>query len=110
MTVGAPTASPNSSAMWHGTIDQLVDLGHYRRALVLVPGLFRDEATAAAHRVKVYLAKSSDAKEGDKVALYPTRYLVYSDRAEPIEVNNQPFRSLDENRRDDIARSALPVG
>ena len=110
VTVGAPTASPNSSAMWHGTIDQLVDLGHYRRALVVVPGLFRDEATAAAHRLKVYMAKASDAKEGDRVALYPTRYLVYSDRAQPVEVNNQPFRSLDENRRDDLSRSALPTG
>lgn len=110
VTVSAPTASPNSSAFWHGTIDQLIDLGHYRRALVLVPGLFRDEATAAAHRLKVYMAKSSDAKEGDQVALYPTRYLVYSDRAAPVEVNNQPFRSIDENRRDDLARTAVPAG
>jgi putative spermidine/putrescine transport system ATP-binding protein len=109
MTIGAPTASPNSSSIWHGTIDQLVDLGHYRRALVLVPGLFRDETAAAAHRLKVYMAKASDVKEGDRVALYPTRYLVYSERSQPIEVTNQPFRSLDENRRDDLARTALPA-
>jgi putative spermidine/putrescine transport system ATP-binding protein len=109
MTIGAPSSSPNSSAIWHGTIDQLVDLGHYRRALVLVPGLFRDETAAAAHRLKVYMAKASDVKEGDRVALYPTRYLVYSDRSQPIEVTNQPFRTLDENRRDDLSRTAVPA-
>jgi putative spermidine/putrescine transport system ATP-binding protein len=110
ITAGAPTASPNSSAMWHGTIDQLVDLGHYRRALVLVPGLFKDDSDAAIHRLKVYMPKATEFKEGDKVALYPSRYLVYSDRSQPIEVLNQPFRSLDESRRDDLSRTAVSAG
>ena len=110
ISAGAPTASPNSSAMWHGTIDQLVDLGHYRRALVLVPGLFKDEGDAAIHRLKVYMPKATDMKEGDRVSLYPTRYLVYSDKSQPIEVLNQPFRSLDENRRDDLSRTAVSAG
>ena len=96
LSVGAPTSSPNSSAVWHGTIDQLIDLGHYRKALVVVPGLFRDENTAAAHRLKVYMAKSAEVSEGDPVALYPTRYLVYSDRDTPIEMRNQPYASLKE--------------
>jgi putative spermidine/putrescine transport system ATP-binding protein len=107
ITVGAPTASPNSSAMWHGSVDQLVDLGHYRRALVVVPGLFREEGEASVHRLKVYAAKAADLKEGDQVSLYPTRYLVYSDKAQPVEVVNQQFRSKDENRRDDLSRSAV---
>jgi hypothetical protein len=110
ITVSAPTASPNSSAMWHGTIDQLVDLGHYRRALVLVPSLFKDESDAAIHRLKVYMPKATGFKEGDQVALYPSRYLVYSDKSQPIEVLNQPFRSLDENRRDDLSRTAVSAG
>ena len=110
LSVGAPTGSPNSSAVWHGTIDQSIDLGHYRKVLVVVPGLFADEAVAAAHRLKVYMSKSADVKEGERVALYPTRYLVYADRGQPIEVRNQPYRTLDENRRDDLARSALSAG
>ncbi len=106
----APTGSPNSSAVWQGTVDQSIDLGHYRKALVVVPSLFADESTAAAHRLKVYMPKATDIKEGDRIALYPTRYLVYADRAQPIEVHNQPYRSLDENRRDDLSRSALSAG
>ncbi len=90
----APTGSPNSSAVWHGTIDQSIDLGHYRKVLVVVPGLFADETIAAAHRLKVYMPKSAEAKEGERVALYPTRYLVYAERTQPIEMRNQPYRSL----------------
>ena len=89
-----PQASPNSSAVWHGTIDQLIDLGHYRKALVIVPGLFRDEVAAMTHRLKVYMPKATDMKEGDRVALYPTRYLVYPERGQPIEVRNQPYQQL----------------
>ena len=94
LSVGGPQASPNSSAVWHGTIDQLIDLGHYRKALVIVPGLFRDEVAAMTHRLKVYMPKATDMKEGDRVALYPTRYLVYPERGQPIEVRNQPYQQL----------------
>jgi putative spermidine/putrescine transport system ATP-binding protein len=86
------------ASLFHGTIDQSIDLGHYRKALVVVPGLFPDEATAAAHRLKVYTPKSSTVREGDQVWLYPARYLVYTGQAEPIEVRNQPVRGVDENR------------
>ncbi len=78
----------NPLGVWQGTIDQMIDLGHYRRALVMVPALFRDESEAATHRVKVYMAKASDIKEGDRVALYPQRYLVYADGAQPNEIYN----------------------
>jgi putative spermidine/putrescine transport system ATP-binding protein len=111
---GAPNTSSNSasdpSSMWQGTVDQSIDLGHYRKVLVVVPGLFGDAAVAAAHRLKVYMPKSSEVKEGDAVLLYPTRFLVYPDHAQPIEVRNQNVRIHDENRRDDLTRSALPIG
>jgi hypothetical protein len=88
-------------------VDQSIDLGHYRKVLVVVPGLYGDEATAAAHRLKVYLPKSADAKEGEPIALYPTRYLVYSDRGQPTEVRNQLNRNPDASRRDDLASVTL---
>lgn len=106
-TFSAPTSLPNSTEMWHGTIDQSIDLGHYRKVLVVVPGLFEDEATAMAHRLKVYMPKSAEAREGDAIALHPTRYLVYSDHGLPIEVRNQPLRTSDETRRDDLSSVAI---
>jgi putative spermidine/putrescine transport system ATP-binding protein len=105
-----PDKVPNPSFLWQGTIDQSIDLGHYRKVLVVVPGLFSDEAMALSHRLKIYTPKSSEVKEGDRVWLYPTRYLVYSDREEPIEVHNQALRTLDEIRRDDLSRSTLAFG
>ncbi len=103
---GAGQAADPSSLL-HGTIDQSIDLGHYRKVLVVVPGLFPDEATAAAHRLKVYTPKASAIREGDEVWLYPTRYLVYSDQSEPVEVRNQPLRGSDENRRDSVVGPAV---
>ncbi len=87
----SPNQVPHPEELWQGTIDQSIDLGHYRKILVVVPGLFPDEATAMAKRLKVYLSKSTVAKEGERIDLYPTRYLVYRDDQEPIEVHNQPL-------------------
>jgi putative spermidine/putrescine transport system ATP-binding protein len=91
---GGGGEATNSSLTWQGSVDQSIDLGHYRKVLVVVPGLFGDEATALLHRVKVYVPKAVDLKEGDQITLYPARYLVYADRAEPIEVRNQPDGNL----------------
>jgi putative spermidine/putrescine transport system ATP-binding protein len=100
----------NPLLTWQGTIDQSIDLGHYRKVLVVVPGLFGDEAAALAHRLKVYIPKSAEVKEGDRVALTPTRYLVYSGHAQPVEVRNLSERLSDENRRNDLSRSTVSVG
>jgi putative spermidine/putrescine transport system ATP-binding protein len=110
LSFSTPTAPNNSSAMWQGTIDQSIDLGHYRKVLVVVPGLFGDQDAAMKHRLKVYMPKSADTKEGERIALYPTRYLVYSEHSQPIEVRNQPLKTLDENPRDDLSRTLLPAG
>jgi len=105
-----PDKVPSNSFLWQGTIDQSIDLGHYRKVLVIVPGLFSDEATAISHRLKIYTPKASELKEGTRIWLYPTRYLVYSDRGDPIEVHNQALKTLDEIRREDLSRSSFAFG
>jgi putative spermidine/putrescine transport system ATP-binding protein len=63
--------------VWRGQVEQMMDLGHYRKALVKVPGI---------GNIKVYLSKSVVFNEGEMLALYPTRYLIYRDGHLPIEV------------------------
>ena len=65
-----PSLTHDQPGTWLGNISQLMDLGHYRKAIVDVPG---------TGSVKVYLSKSIEIAEGDAVALYPMRYLVYPD-------------------------------
>lgn len=62
---------------WSGQVSQVSDLGHYRKAFVEVGGL---------GALKLYLPKSTTINEGDSVALYPTRYLVYPQEQPPLEV------------------------
>ena len=106
----APDKAQNSPFLWQGTIDQSIDLGHYRKVLVVVPGLYPDEATAVSHRLKIYTPKASEAKEGDRVWLYPTRYLVYSDRSEPVEVHNQAMKIANGTLNDNLPQSPVAVG
>ncbi|MCC7450114.1 MAG: ABC transporter ATP-binding protein, partial [Anaerolineae bacterium] len=75
----SPTASDRPDD-WQGRIEQLIDLGHYRKAFVGVPG---------AGSVKVYLPKAVSINEGDTASLYPIRYLVYRDGQAPVEVHRQ---------------------
>ena len=70
-------ATTNSPGTWPGQLTQLSDLGHYRKAFVDVGGI---------GTLKLYLPKSTAVNEGDTVALYPTRYLVYPQDNPPIEV------------------------
>ncbi len=105
-----PDQSPDPSALWQGTVDQSIDLGHYRKVLVVVPGLFGDQETAMMHRLKVYLPKSAEVREGEQVWLYPTRYLVYEGEGEPVEVRNQSLRSANENRSGDLTRITKAAG
>ncbi len=63
---------------WQGTIDQLIDLGHYRKAIVLIPGL---------GELKVYLPKSVSFAEGNPITLAVTRYLIYRTDQLPVEVS-----------------------
>ena len=105
-----PNQAPDGQTLWQGTVDQSIDLGHYRKVLVVAPGLFPDEDTAMLHRLKVYMPKSADIKEGDKLWLYPTRYLVYLDQQEPVEVRNQALRIINENRRNGFPNTPVTAG
>ncbi len=62
---------------WPGMIEQMMDMGHYRKGIVSVPGV---------GRLKVYLSKATSMNEGDSVVLSPMRYLVYADGQPPQEV------------------------
>ncbi|MGB8646343.1 MAG: ABC transporter ATP-binding protein [Anaerolineae bacterium] len=110
LAIAPPSMSADAGLVWQGTVDQSIDLGHYRKVLVVAPGLYPDDKSAIAHRLKVYMPKSSEAREGDRVAFYPTRYLVYADQSLPIEVRNQVNGKTDENRSDALSRPALPLG
>jgi TOBE domain len=69
---------PNAFA---GVLDQIIDLGHYRKGLVKVPSV---------GTLKVYLPKVQSFTEGEPIYLLPARYLVYRDGRDPIEVR-QPI-------------------
>lgn len=74
---GAVSGTVNQMAAWQGEITQPSDLGHYRKAFAQVEGL---------GRLKLYLPKSTAVAEGQTVSLCPTRYLIYSGSAAPVEV------------------------
>lgn len=64
---------------WRGEIEQVIDLGHYRKALLRVEHI---------GTLKVYLPKSREFQEGEILAVQPTRYLVYRGTHSPIEVQS----------------------
>lgn len=70
-----PDGTPEA---WKAQIDQVMDLGHYRKILVDVPDV---------GDLKVYVTKSITVNEGDRISLLPIRYLVYQNDAAPVEVN-----------------------
>jgi len=64
--------------IWKANVDQIMDLGHYRKVLVDVPDV---------GELKIFIAKSAHINEGDTISLVPARYLVYGQHGSPIEVN-----------------------
>ncbi len=79
-----PSSETQANA-WMGTVEQLMDMGHYRKGIVNVPDV---------GRVKVYLSKSLSLNENDRVALAPVRYLVYQNGQPPVEVSRQLDRGV----------------
>ena len=70
-----PDSTPEA---WKAQVDQVMDLGHYRKLLVNV---------ADVGDLKVYVTKSVTVNEGDRISLLPIRYLAYQNDAAPVEVN-----------------------
>ena len=69
----ALVSQPHPDA-WRGLVEQVSDLGHYRRAIIQVPGL---------GAIKIYLSKAISPRENEELHLYPLRYLVYADSQPP---------------------------
>jgi putative spermidine/putrescine transport system ATP-binding protein len=72
--------STASEDVWKGQIEQVMDLGHYRKGLVNVPSI---------GLIKTYLSKSMALAEGETLALYPGRFLVFREGQPPVEVKRQ---------------------
>ncbi len=70
---------------WRTVVEQISDLGHYRRALL----------DAGNETLKAYLPKQSSVGEADVVSALPTRCLVYQGDAPPhIVTLQQPDPSM----------------
>lgn len=78
-------AMPEQTDAWQGYIEQVIDLGHYRKALIRVSGV---------GTLKVYLPKVQEFSEGDLLALHISRFMVYSNDQKPIEVKRQAAASV----------------
>jgi putative spermidine/putrescine transport system ATP-binding protein len=74
-----------AESVWKARIDQVMDLGHYRKVLVDVPDL---------GELKLFVSKSIAVNEGDILSIVPTRYLIYRDGAPPVEVNTLQTSAL----------------
>ena len=70
-------AAHDEPGAWDGEIEQAIDLGHYRKALLQVAGI---------GLLKVYLPKAREFREGERLRVQPTRYLVYRGNQGPVEV------------------------
>jgi putative spermidine/putrescine transport system ATP-binding protein len=75
-----PSAHPSA---WRGVVEQISDLGHYRRAIIDV---------ASVGSLKTYLPKQISPQEGAEIFLFPRRYLAYQNQGTPTEVT-QPLPS-----------------
>jgi putative spermidine/putrescine transport system ATP-binding protein len=72
------TTTVDEAERWQGAVEQTMDMGHYRKVLVSLPGL--------TEPIKSYIPKTQPISEGETVILYPQRYLVYQKADEPVEV------------------------
>jgi putative spermidine/putrescine transport system ATP-binding protein len=72
------TAQADAAQRWQGIVEQMMDMGHYRKVLVSLPGI--------AEPLKTYLPKSLTVTENAPITLYPLRYLIYQGDGAPIEV------------------------
>jgi len=72
-------------SVWEVIVEQAMNLGHYRKILAEL---------ANVGLVKVYLPKSMQVNEGDRLRLTPTRYLIYAEGQRPVEIHRQTDASL----------------
>ncbi|MEZ4732303.1 MAG: ABC transporter ATP-binding protein [Caldilineaceae bacterium] len=75
--LSSPSATTDGQ-YWQGTVEQTMDMGHYRKVLVSLPGL--------TEPLKTYLPKTLSVAENEPIHLYPLRYLIYQGDSAPMEV------------------------
>lgn len=78
LTLLPPSTTVDTGKLWRGAVEQTMDMGHYRKVLVSLPGV--------AEPLKSYVPKTQPISDGETVALYAQRYLVYQEQGEPTEV------------------------
>jgi putative spermidine/putrescine transport system ATP-binding protein len=78
--------NPQDADAWHGEIEQIIDLGHYRKLLVKAEGV---------STLKVYAPKAFDLSEGQRIGLRPTRYTIFRDGTTPVEVKQEVAAPLE---------------
>jgi putative spermidine/putrescine transport system ATP-binding protein len=71
---------------WGGEVEQIIDLGHYRKLLVKVPSV---------GTVKVYAPKALDLRENQHIGLNPSRFTIFREGAAPIEVKREAVVPLE---------------
>ncbi|MEO8394012.1 MAG: ABC transporter ATP-binding protein [Chloroflexota bacterium] len=67
--------NPDEGAL-RGIVEQISDLGHYRRAILMVDQI---------GTLKIYLPKAFDGSEGAEVYVYLQRCLIYQHNQSPLE-------------------------
>ena len=79
--VVVPDTYTGVNGAWKARVDQVMDLGHYRKVLVDVPQV---------GDLKIFVSKSMHVNEGDQISIAPMRYLIYHGDKAPVEVNHLP--------------------
>jgi putative spermidine/putrescine transport system ATP-binding protein len=74
-----PDTYSDAELIWKAKVDQVMDLGHYRKVLVDVTEL---------GELKIFVTKSVHIDEGETLSLVPMRYLIYQQGSAPVEVNH----------------------
>lgn len=72
-----PGTQLDGAVVWPVQVEHLMDMGHYRKALIRLDGIDRS--------VKVYVSKSVTLTSGESARLVPLRYLIYHGDDEPVE-------------------------
>ena len=76
-TMVDPGLASAGDGLWMGEIEQAMDMGHYRKVLVTLPGV----ETAA----KVFMPKLPPVHEGEPIGLRPLRFLAYTGASDSVE-------------------------
>jgi putative spermidine/putrescine transport system ATP-binding protein len=78
-------ATSMGGSAFHGTVDIVMDLGHFRQVELLLDN---------QSRLKVFVSKERHVAVGERLRVTPTRCLAYVGNAEPVEVPISPSLAI----------------